>query len=87
MHHPTFWVCGKKCKSGCGGDLATYSHCKEESDVNHNMNGHYNGVANGVANGIANGVANGAVNGFANGVLNGDHYANGDSEEMECPYK
>ena len=25
--HPTFWVCHKQCKSGCGSDLATYSHC------------------------------------------------------------
>ena len=25
--HPTFWVCHKKCKSGCGSDLTSYSHC------------------------------------------------------------
>ena len=25
--HPTFWVCSSGCKSGCGGDLAGYSHC------------------------------------------------------------
>lgn len=25
--HPTFWVCGNGCKSGCGGELASYSHC------------------------------------------------------------
>ncbi|KAH9495393.1 hypothetical protein Btru_016361 [Bulinus truncatus] len=25
--HPTFWVCNQGCKSGSGGDLATYSHC------------------------------------------------------------
>lgn len=25
--HPTFWVCNQGCKSGCGADLATYSHC------------------------------------------------------------
>ncbi|XP_022795566.1 uncharacterized protein LOC111334145 isoform X1 [Stylophora pistillata] len=71
LHHPTFWVCGQKCKSGCGGDLATYSHCNLESDVNHNMNGHHNGFANGVANGVANGFANGVANGFANGVADG----------------
>lgn len=100
LHHPTFWVCGKKCKSGCGGDLATYSHCDLERDVNHNMNGHHNGVANGIANGITNGVANGLADGVANGVMNGfangfvncDHqnnltHANGGSEEMEFPYK
>ena len=25
--HPTFWVCSEGCKSGCGADLASYSHC------------------------------------------------------------
>ena len=25
--HPIFWVCNEGCKTGCGGDLATYSHC------------------------------------------------------------
>jgi 5-histidylcysteine sulfoxide synthase len=25
--HPTFWVCSEGCKSGCGADLSTYSHC------------------------------------------------------------
>lgn len=25
--HPTFWVCSHGCKSGCGDDLAAYSHC------------------------------------------------------------
>ena len=25
--HPTFWVCRSQCKSGCGADLASYSHC------------------------------------------------------------
>ncbi|XP_060556826.1 uncharacterized protein LOC132717387 isoform X2 [Ruditapes philippinarum] len=26
--HPMFWVCNTGCKSGCGADLATYSHCR-----------------------------------------------------------
>ncbi|CAG5135894.1 unnamed protein product [Candidula unifasciata] len=26
--HPSFWVCDQGCKSGCGADLASYSHCK-----------------------------------------------------------
>ena len=26
-NHPTFWVCDEGCKSGCGADLAGYSHC------------------------------------------------------------
>ncbi len=35
--HPTFWVCNKACKSGCGADLASYSHC--QSDNNSSQNG------------------------------------------------
>ena len=27
VRHPTFWVCSEVCKSGCGADLASYSHC------------------------------------------------------------
>ncbi|KAI8773997.1 meiotically up-regulated gene 158 protein [Biomphalaria glabrata] len=35
--HPTFWICDQGCKSGCGGKLANYSHCK----INFiNSNGH-----------------------------------------------
>ena len=33
--HPMFWVCSDGCKSGCGADLATYTHCnlpKEENN-------------------------------------------------------
>ncbi|PIK41800.1 hypothetical protein BSL78_21358 [Apostichopus japonicus] len=26
--HPTFWVCTNGCKSGCGGLLSSYSHCR-----------------------------------------------------------
>ncbi len=26
-NHPAFWVCGEGCKSGCGAELASYSHC------------------------------------------------------------
>uniref|UniRef100_A0A0B7B1Y1 Sulfatase-modifying factor enzyme domain-containing protein n=1 Tax=Arion vulgaris TaxID=1028688 RepID=A0A0B7B1Y1_9EUPU len=26
--HPAFWCCEQDCKSGCGSDLASYSHCK-----------------------------------------------------------
>ncbi|KAJ8040813.1 Ergothioneine biosynthesis protein 1 [Holothuria leucospilota] len=33
--HPTFWVCSKDCKSGCGGALSSYSHCG-----NRKINGH-----------------------------------------------
>jgi 5-histidylcysteine sulfoxide synthase len=25
--HPTFWVCSEGCKSGCGADLASHTHC------------------------------------------------------------
>ena len=27
VKHPVFWVCHRNCKSNCGADLATYSHC------------------------------------------------------------
>ena len=26
--HPLFWICPKKCKSGGGGLISTYSHCQ-----------------------------------------------------------
>ena len=25
--HPLFWVCGDGCKSNCGAELSSYSHC------------------------------------------------------------
>jgi formylglycine-generating enzyme required for sulfatase activity len=28
--HPLFWVCPLNCKSGCGGEISTYSHCQEK---------------------------------------------------------
>ena len=37
--HPTFWVCVNGCKSGCGSDLATYSHCTEVDDDDNMSNG------------------------------------------------
>ncbi|XP_038650615.1 ergothioneine biosynthesis protein 1-like isoform X2 [Scyliorhinus canicula] len=52
--HPTFWVCPKGCKSGCGAALVSYSHCQPENfhktsggaeeTVNGEQNGHLNGV-------------------------------------------
>uniref|UniRef100_UPI00398E67F0 uncharacterized protein isoform X2 n=1 Tax=Pristiophorus japonicus TaxID=55135 RepID=UPI00398E67F0 len=55
--HPTFWVCTKGCKSGCGGTLVCYSHCQQdkvhktsgeacwtEEPHSANLNGHLNGV-------------------------------------------
>ena len=27
VKHPLFWVCDDGCRSGCGGDLASHSHC------------------------------------------------------------
>ncbi|XP_014781841.1 uncharacterized protein LOC106877452 [Octopus bimaculoides] len=29
--HPTFWVCNKGCKSGCGETLSNYTHCQLRS--------------------------------------------------------
>lgn len=82
LHHPSFWVCDNHCKSGCGGDLATYSHCNLAADVNHNgiqENGSLNGYHNGEINGVINGNHQ---NGLSNGVL-----ANGHSEVNSCPFK
>lgn len=31
------------CKSGCGSDLATYSHCKPAEFITHGQNGYCNG--------------------------------------------
>ena len=36
LNHPSFWVCSKGCKSGCGANLEGYSHCNLATDVNHN---------------------------------------------------
>nr|XP_039262070.1 ergothioneine biosynthesis protein 1-like [Styela clava] len=30
--HPTFWVCSKSCKSGCGSTLSSYSHCNMKTE-------------------------------------------------------
>ncbi|XP_052271400.1 uncharacterized protein LOC127872113 [Dreissena polymorpha] len=43
--HPMFWVCNSGCKSGCGTDLAAYSHCslpeggvgETATDANYNI--------------------------------------------------
>jgi 5-histidylcysteine sulfoxide synthase len=32
--HPTFWVCSEGCRSGCGGDLSSHSHCSLPSPQN-----------------------------------------------------
>ena len=53
--HPTFWVCDEGCKSGCGTEIANYSHC--------NLKREENGATNGAANRATNGAANGAANG------------------------
>ena len=46
--HPTFWVCGSGCKSGCGGDLAGYSHCGSASrNKQMHCNGHIKVDGNG----------------------------------------
>ena len=85
IHHPSFWVCSNQCKSGCGSDLANYSHCNLGlTDVNHNPllgNGVLNGISNGSINGdhhdgFSNGVLNGHGNGTVNGAMNGT-YVNG----------
>lgn len=37
--HPMFWICNKGCKSGCGSDLATYSHCRFPDNAMTTSNG------------------------------------------------
>lgn len=100
-NHPSFWVCGDNCKSGCGSDLATYSHCNLKlSDVNHNgllengvLKGDQNDVVNGnhqngLSNGIVNSESNAVQNGFSNqnGLSNGVA-VNGDSTVKDFPFK
>ena len=34
--HPMFWVCDEGCKSGCGAELASYSHCKLHDNIHSN---------------------------------------------------
>lgn len=28
--HPLYWICPLNCKSGCGGSISHYSHCKSD---------------------------------------------------------
>ena len=44
------------CKSGCGGDLASYTHCNLDDVIT-------NGVSNGTSNGVSNGTSNGTQDG------------------------
>ncbi|XP_067893606.1 uncharacterized protein [Heterodontus francisci] len=62
VQHPTFWVCTKGCKSGCGATLASYSHCqpdkvpktsRETGCVEEPHSGNQNGYLNGVEEFIA----------------------------------
>ncbi|XP_078074416.1 uncharacterized protein LOC144497273 isoform X1 [Mustelus asterias] len=52
--HPTFWVCTKGCKSGCGTTLVGYSHCqldkvpKTSGEAQEPPSGKQNGFLNGV---------------------------------------
>ncbi|XP_045158623.2 uncharacterized protein LOC123524473 [Mercenaria mercenaria] len=39
--HPMFWICGSGCKSGCGADLATYSHCRLPGNTMATDNGNH----------------------------------------------
>ncbi|XP_059153171.1 hercynine oxygenase-like [Physella acuta] len=36
--HPTFWTCNQGCKSGCGSDLASYSHCQGNYELSDEIN-------------------------------------------------
>ncbi|KAL3870051.1 hypothetical protein ACJMK2_042668 [Sinanodonta woodiana] len=83
--HPVFWVCDEGCKSGCGSDLATYSHCQLTEQTTGHLNGTTFRVANGqdsISDGYlnvplggstteVNGIHNGADDGLTNGHLNG----------------
>lgn len=68
--HPMFWICNNGCRSGCGADLASYSHCSFSANQE---NGNINGVSNGNGYIVANGYENhdlyengNAMNGFTN---------------------
>lgn len=60
----------KGCRSGCGADFASYSHCSFSANQD---NGNINGVSNGNGYIVANGYENhdlyengNAMNGFTN---------------------
>lgn len=48
--HPMFWICNNGCKSGCGSDLASYSHCSFSANQ-----------ANGVSSGNSDVARNGNI--------------------------
>ena len=39
--HPTFWVCSEGCKSGCGSDLSSYSHCNLQNSPQNGTHTYY----------------------------------------------
>ncbi|XP_035700174.1 ergothioneine biosynthesis protein 1-like [Branchiostoma floridae] len=82
--HPTFWVCTKGCKSGCGAVISSHSHCLPEhfsTTYTDPSIGHSNGNGS-PQNGAQNGTSNGHQNGTSNGHQNGT--ANGHQKEDEC---
>ena len=30
LKHPSFWLCPYNCKSGCGSQIGSYSHCQSK---------------------------------------------------------
>ncbi|XP_078576004.1 uncharacterized protein LOC144861828 isoform X2 [Branchiostoma floridae x Branchiostoma japonicum] len=83
--HPTFWVCTKGCKSGCGAVISSHSHCLPEhfsTTYTDPSIGHSNGNGSGPLNGTQNGTSNGHQNGTSNGHQNGT--ANGHQKGDEC---
>ncbi|XP_070563489.1 uncharacterized protein [Ptychodera flava] len=55
-NHPTFWVCTKGCKGGCGGVLGGYSPCRPE--VFHSGDNSTNQRSVNGSNGVNNGTEN-----------------------------
>lgn len=94
LNHPSFWVCRNKCKSGCGSNLSTYSHCNQKlTDVNHKRltenwiwSGNHNGAVTNDLNGNYQiGFSDAVVNGNFNGVHN--DMQTGDSVKKSCSFK
>ena len=75
--HPLFWVCAQNCKSGCGGGIASHSHCQEKYFTLGEMDQLLNGETD--------------QNGFNGNHHNGDTFLTidetGNHELKEFPFK
>lgn len=79
--HPLFWICDNGCKSGCGSDLASYSHCSFSAN---RENG---GVSNGNIDVATNGYHD--MNGDNDNIndVDDDTHSGNDTNEQKYKYR